>query len=193
MHKLLAAMAAATFLLTACDQSAPPKPPKPIAHTGQTAQPAPTTPAVSSPAASSPILSADGVGPIRFGMKLDEAETAISEKSHPLGGSDPECRLVTFDALPLFRFMVEKNVVTRADAMKGAGNVAGVDVGDDPARVKEKFASVQVGPHKYLPAGHYLAIRGGGDNALIMEDDGKAIIKIRGGMEPAVSYVESCG
>ncbi len=189
MHKLLAAVVAAAFLLTACDQSAPPKPPKPIAQTGQTAQPASPRPAVSL----LKTLSADGVGPIRFGMKLDEAENAISEKSHPLGGNDPECRLVTFDALPLFRFMVEKDVVTRADAMKGAENVTGVDVGDDPARVKEKFAAVQVGPHKYLPAGHYLTLRGGGDNALIMEDDGKAIIKIRGGMEPAVSYVESCG
>ncbi len=30
MRKLLAAIVAAGFLLTACEQSAPPKPPKPI-------------------------------------------------------------------------------------------------------------------------------------------------------------------
>lgn len=185
MQKLLAAMAAATVFLTACDQSAPPKPPKPIAQTEQTAQPAAVPPAVA--------LSAEGVGPIRFGMRLDEAEAAIREKSHPLGGMDPECRLVAFDALPALRFMVEKNIVTRADAAKGAVNIAGVDIGDDPARVASRFPAVQVGPHKYLPAGHYLTLKGPGDNALIMEDDGKVITKIRGGMEPAVSYVETCG
>jgi hypothetical protein len=35
MYKLIAAIAAAQLLLAACDQSAPPKPPKPIAEQSQ--------------------------------------------------------------------------------------------------------------------------------------------------------------
>ncbi len=89
--------------------------------------------------------------------------------------------------------MVENGVVTRADADAGTPNELGVAVGDTLAQATKKHAAIEVGPHKYLPSGHYLVARS--DNAkaaIVMEEDGKQITRIRAGLEPAVSYVEVC-
>jgi hypothetical protein len=140
-----------------------------------------------------PVLSAQGYGPVRFGDKLSAVEQKLEEKSVPLGENDPACSSVRFNQVPGARFMVEKGIVTRADADAGTPNELGLAVGDTLVQAKTKYPAIEVGPHKYLPAGHYLTVRSDSPKAaIIMEEDGKQITKIRAGLEPAVSYVEVC-
>jgi hypothetical protein len=138
-------------------------------------------------------LSAQGYGKLHFGDTLAAAETTLGEKAQQLGEHDPACSSVRFKALPGARFMVEKGVITRADADTGTPNATGIAVGDTLAQAREKAPSLQVSPHKYLPQGHYLSVRGAQPNAaIVIEEDGKAVTKIRAGLEPAVNYVEVC-
>lgn len=140
-----------------------------------------------------PVLSAQGFGPARFGVKLADLEKTLEEKSEPLGEMDPACSSVRFGQLPGVRFMVEQGVVTRADADPGTPNELGLAVGDTLEQARNKHPALEVGPHKYLPAGHYLTLRSAdAKSAIIMEEDGKAITKIRAGLQPAVAYVEVC-
>jgi hypothetical protein len=158
-----------------------------------TAAPASTPSATPPASASTPTLSTQGYGKLRFGDTLAATETSLGEKAQQLGENDPACSSVRFKALPGARFMVEKGVITRADADTGTPNDAGIKVGDTLAQARDKAPSLQVGPHKYLPEGHYLSIRGAQPNAaIVIEEDGKAVTKIRAGLEPSVNYVEVC-
>ena len=161
--------------------------------------PSATAPAADSAASASPariakpVLSKAGYGPVMFGDTLSAIEQKLEEKSTPLGVRDPACSSVRFGQLPGARFMVEKGVITRADADAGTPNELGVAVGDTLAQAKQKYPTIEVGPHKYWPAGHYLTARSvDAKAAIVMEEDGKHITKIRAGLEPAVSYVEVC-
>lgn len=157
------------------------------------AAPAATPPAAPVADTGPPTLSAQGYGRLHFGDTLAAAETALGEKAQQLGENDPACSSVRFKALPGARFMVEKGVITRADADTGTPNATGIVVGDTLAQAREKAPSLQVSPHKYLPQGHYLSVRGAQPNAaIVIEEDGKAVTKIRAGLEPAVNYVEVC-
>ncbi|NML63474.1 hypothetical protein HHL21_20765 [Massilia sp. RP-1-19] len=171
----------------------------PAETAGTPASTTPVTPVADTPAGASagriarPVLSAQGYGPVRFGDKLSAVEQKLEEKSVPLGENDPACSSVRFNQVPGARFMVEKGIVTRADADAGTPNELGLAVGDTLAQAKKKYPAIEVGPHKYLPAGHYLSVRSDSPKAaIIMEEDGKHITKIRAGLEPAVSYVEVC-
>lgn len=143
--------------------------------------------------AAAPTLSAQGYGKLHFGDTLAATETVLGEKAQQLGESDSSCSSVRFKALPGVRFMVEKGVITRADADTGTPNDSGIAVGDTLDQARRKAPSLQVSPHKYLPEGHYLSVRGARPNtAIVIEEDGKAVTKIRAGLEPSVNYVEVC-
>ena len=139
------------------------------------------------------MLSFDGFGAVRFGARLADIEQQLGAKAEPLGENDPACSSVRLKSLPGARLMVENGVVTRADADAGTANSLGLAVGDSLKAAKEKHPAIEVGPHKYLPAGHYLTAKSAdGRAAIIMEEDGKGITKIRAGLQPAVAYVEVC-
>lgn len=178
MFKPTIAMALA-ILLAGCEDK-PTEPPKPKVIADQ--------PMV----AAAPVLSPEAYGPVSFGASLKEAEEKLGEKAQQLGEADPACSSVKFKSLPKVRFMVEQGIITRADAEAGVPNIFGLDVGGTLAQAKEKMPAVVVGPHKYLELGHYLTIAGERNTALIMEEDGKQITKIRGGLQPSVAYVEVC-
>lgn len=172
-------------MLAACSKTAPPE--APAASARAQAATAPQLPAAR------PVLSLDGYGAVRFGTTLRAVEQQLGAKADQLGESDPACSSVRIKAAPGARFMVEQGVVTRADADPGTPNSLGLAVGDTLAQAKAKYPALEVGPHKYLPAGHHLTLMSAnGAAAIIMEEDGKAITKIRAGLQPAVAYVEVC-
>ena len=172
--RILPSILAPLALLAACSRPAPP-------------------PAATPPKPAAPVLSFDGFGPARFGARLADIEQQLGAKAEQLGENDPACSSVRFKSLPGARLMVENGVVTRADADAGTANGLGLKVGDTLAKAKEAHPELDIGPHKYLPAGHYLTAKSpDGRAAIVMEEDGKAITKIRAGLQPAVSYVEVC-
>lgn len=152
-------------------------------------------PATAAPAPSAPgLLSASGVGAVRFGMTLAQAEQATGAQAVLPAPFDPACSMVRFPALPGLRFMVEQGIVTRADAEPGTGNVMGIAIGDPLDRIRASYPEGVLTPHKYDANGHYLAFpSAGGRGALILEATGGKVTKVRAGLQPAVAYVETCG
>lgn len=145
------------------------------------------------PVSATPVLSTQGYGPVRFGAKLSDVEKILGEQGKPPGARDPACSTVRFDKLSGVRFMVEDGVVTRADADAGTLNELGIAVGETLEQARKKYPAIVIGPHKYVPEGHYLTVRGtDAKSAIVMEEDGQRITGIRAGLEPAVSYVEGC-
>ncbi|WP_288380924.1 hypothetical protein [uncultured Massilia sp.] len=197
MQKIL--VLAAIALLSACsDKSAPPATSSAPAATAVTpaAPPNETPVQAASPASPAPApnaLSAQGIGAVRFGMTLAEAEAAAGKATLP-EPFDPVCSMVRFASLPKLRFMLEENVVKRADAEAGVENAVGVAVGDTLAQVRDKHPEAQVSTHKYDKNGHYVTFpTADGKAAIILEESGGKVTKVRAGLQPAVAYVETCG
>lgn len=180
-------------LLAACSE----RPPAPAASvpaaSAPAAAPAATAPATRVEAAQANLLRAEGVGPVRFGMRLDEAERIAGKAERPTP-FDPACSMLRFPQLPGLRFMVESGTVTRADADPGVANAMGIAVGDTLEQVRAAHPEAELGKHKYAADGHYLSFPSADRGAaLVLEAVGGRITKIRAGTQPAVSYVETCG
>jgi hypothetical protein len=48
-------------------------------------------------------------------------------------------------------------------------------------------------PHQYIERGHYMIVKTPDKSrALVMETDGSKVTQIRGGLVPAVFYMEGC-
>lgn len=172
-------------LLSACTKSAAP-PDAPRAATAASAS-------TEHPSSTQQVLSATGFGTLRFGMTLAQAEQATGGKAVLPTPFDPACSMVRFPTMPTLRFMVENDIVTRADAEPGVGNAVGVAVGDPLAQVRARHPEAKVTPHKYDEQGHYVSFPSAdGHAAIVMEESGGKVTKIRAGLQPAVDYVETC-
>ena len=172
-------------LALACAPS-PSSTPSPSTSPASTATPAPPEP---------PKLSLEGFGPVRFGMALAEAEKAL-DTSLAARQPNPQCYFATAQGDPGVAFMIEAGRVTRADLHDTHRETdRGIHVGDTEERAKQVYgAQLEGTPHKYLATGHYLIVRSADrKSALVMETDGRTIIQIRAGAEPAAEYVEGCG
>ncbi len=179
---LLAALA----LLSACTERTP----APVKGTDAGSASIPTPRAALEAA---PRLSDAGFGPIRFGMLLPQAEAVAGKASLPQS-FDPACSMVRFATLPGLRFMVESGTITRADADPGVPNVLGLAVGDTLAQLRARYPDAQVAPHKYVEDGHTISIPSAdGSAAIVLEEEGGKLTRIRAGRQPAVAYVETCG
>ena len=95
-------------------------------------------------------------------------------------------------------FMVASGRVVRADVTGGTvTTLSGAAVGDSETAVQARYSGqLQVSPHKYVPAGHYLTLvpsdAADAGFRLIFETDGSKVTGFRAGADPEVSYVEGC-
>ena len=146
------------------------------------------------PAGAPALLSAGGVGSVRFGMTLAQAEQAAGGKAMLPTPFDPACSMVRLPGMPGLRFMVEQGIVTRADAESGVANALGIAVGDPVAPIRAGHPEAVLTPHKYDPNSHYLSFPGtDGRGAILVEESGGKVTRVRAGLQPAVGYVETCG
>jgi hypothetical protein len=59
--------------------------------------------------------------------------------------------------------------------------------------LQKRHPTMVVEPHQYDPGGHYLTFATrGGKAAIVMEEADGKVTNIRGGLIPAVQYVEGC-
>jgi hypothetical protein len=143
-------------------------------------------------------VSGEGFGPVKFGMKVDEAEKLLGIKLRKEANSESEeCRYATpVDALPGVNFMLAKDVVVRVDVSEGGTTTAeGAKIGDTESHVLELYKGrSEVQPHKYTgPEGHYVVVKGAdGKVNMVFETDGKVVVQYRAGFDPQVQYVEGC-
>ncbi|MFP8967707.1 hypothetical protein ACKC9G_14080 [Pokkaliibacter sp. CJK22405] len=141
-----------------------------------------------------PILTTEGYGPVRFGMTVGELEQTLGFHAENESLSpDPACHYIRIESLPETRFMVENDIITRAEVGKGIPTVVGVTVGTKVPDPKSLAPTPKILPHKYEDDAHYLVFSGvDKQHSLVMEESHGVITKIRSGLEPAVSYVEGC-
>jgi YD repeat-containing protein len=153
----------------------------------------PAPPAAPKPEPSK-VLSDAGIGAIRFGMTLAQAEQAAGAKASLPEPLDPACSMVRFPNFPALRFMVENGTVTRADADPVVENAIGIAVGDTLEQVRSRHPGGTVSAHKYDANGRYVTFPSAdGRAAIILELIDNKVSKIRAGLQPAVAYVETCG
>ncbi|MES2623875.1 MAG: hypothetical protein V4628_01230 [Pseudomonadota bacterium] len=139
------------------------------------------------------VLTAQSYGDVQFGTPLEEIETKLQQLAEPKIPAE-SCSYVTFANYADIRFMVEDGVVTRADAGESIANETGFSAGTNSADLLKANPQMKITPHKYEPESRYLILATpDGNNALVFEESGGLITKVRAGTEPAVEYVEGCG
>lgn len=155
-----------------------------------------TAVADSSAAAGAWRLSENGIGPVRVGMTVAEAAAA-------LGGGDTgpaarECAYVGLSGLPPgVSLMTEGGRVVRVDVddSSSVATTRGARVGWTEAQVLAAYPGARVEPHKY-EEGHYLVALPGAPadtlHRIVFETARGVVTRFRGGVVPAVEYVEGC-
>ncbi len=149
-------------------------------------------------------LSETGIGPVKVGMSPAEAGSALGadfagDGTAEAGGPDA-CEYARSAALPAgVKVMLVGGRVARVEVDSGAtATAAGARVGDAEARVRELYRGreLRVQPHKY-EAGQYLIVLPQSPrdtlHRIVFETDSTGNVKrFRGGVIPAVEYVEGC-
>lgn len=141
----------------------------------------------------------DGVGPLKVGMTLAEAEKAAGAQlvfDHP---EEPvnQCTFARLKGGPAdLGFMLMNRVVVRADVFEGGIKTAeGAGIGTSEDEVKRLYANakIEVSNHAYVE-GHYLEVTmpGFANLRYIFETDGKKVTAFRAGRLPEVGFVEGC-
>lgn len=142
----------------------------------------------------------DGVGPVRIGMPLADAERLLGEGLAVSGSAaGSTCAYATPRSGPSgLSFMLADGVVVRVDVMQaGMRTKQGVAVGSSEAQVLEAFGKfAKVTPHKYDAEGHYVVVTSPDDRQrdlrYVFETSRGVVTKFRAGRLPAVGYVEDC-
>ncbi|MBW4521797.1 MAG: hypothetical protein KME16_19115 [Scytolyngbya sp. HA4215-MV1] len=158
-------------------------------------------------------LAIDGIGPVRVGMTIAQAEKSagvhLIEKGARAGSGG--CYYVRPQTGPAnLGFMVisdrednrmvrDKDRIARVDVWRNGRitTLSGAKNGDTEARIKSLYpGKIRVTPHKYVGDGHYLTFMPQDPEdhnyRLIFETDGKRVTQFRSGKLPEVEYVEGC-
>lgn len=143
--------AVAVLALAACDNAQPTPAPETGPKTDAASQP--------TPAADPNILTAQGIGPVRIGMSLDELTAAWGPDSQPeaVGGAEPEtCDQFHPERAPDgVMIMTQQGKLTRISLIRDSQvkTKGGFGLGDTGLAVKQAFGGrVVAQPAKYEPA-----------------------------------------
>jgi hypothetical protein len=156
--------------------------------------PGPTT-AATRPADS--VITERGLGPLRAGMTIAEAVTALDGAlAVPAEYDSTECDYATWRGGPRgVHVMIDQGRIARIEVdSTGVATAAGARVGDSEDRIQSLYPGrVTVTPHKYED-GHYLTVNAVGDSslAIVFETSKGRVTRYRAGRRPAVEYVEGC-
>lgn len=139
-----------------------------------------------------------GVGDLRAGMTLEQAQRVAADLKTIVGTDSIECSYLDWpSAPPGVLVMFDGGRIARFDIdSAGLRTAAGAQVGDTEARVDSLYAGrVTTTPHKYTD-GHYLTVTPprAADSLfrLVFEAEGGKITRYRVGLIPQVQYVEGC-
>jgi hypothetical protein len=164
--------------------------------TGVASAPVPDTAPAATPASDSSVTE-NGLGPLRVGMTLAEARTALGGALLvPRGADTAGCDYVTWRGGPRgVKVMIGDGRIARVDVESvTVPTAAGARVGDTEDRIRSLYPGrVAVSPHKY-EEGHYLTVNTAGDSsfAMVFETANGRVTRYRAGRRPAVEYVEGC-
>jgi hypothetical protein len=151
-------------------------------------------------------LTINGIGSIRVGMTLKEANRAEVGINLDVPGDDynnidkaVSCYYAEPQGEPKgLSFMISNGRIARVEVRKGAiTTLSGAKIGDTEARIKALYpGQIKVTPHKYTRGGHYLTYvpkdKSDRSYRVVFETDGKRVTTFRAGKLPEVEYVEGC-
>ena len=162
---------------------------------------------------SNSLVAIDGIGPVRVGMTIAQAEAAAGVRLIERGGRAGEggCYYVwPQPEIHGLEFMVissrsdnsidrQSDRIARVDVLRGSGmtTVSGAHIGNTEAQIKSLYPGrIEVTPHEYDHAGHYLTFVPQDlldrNYRLVFETDGRRVTRFRAGRLPEVQYVEGC-
>lgn len=147
-------------------------------------------------------IGASGVGVVKYGMTLRQAEAATGQDFAPIGDGpvNSVCWTVRVKGVRGLSFMLKGSRIARASTgYPPARNptTEGIRIGSSEAAVKRAYRGrIRVERHFYDPEGHYLvhepvrrALR---NRRIVFETDGRKVTGIRAGRLPEVGFVEGC-
>ena len=154
--------------------------------------------AASAAASTSWTVTPSGIGPLRAGMTVADANKAVGSGFAAPAGADPACSYAKLTKAPDgLAVMLVNNKIARIEVRSGAITTAeGARIGDTESRINSLYSGrVTTSPHKYTTGGHYLTVTPVNDTThrIVFETDGKAVTNYRAGVLPSVEYVERCG
>jgi hypothetical protein len=140
-----------------------------------------------------------GLAPAEAGQTLQQAEAALGAPLQPVAPAAKDaarCHLRSAASQPGVSYVVDQGLVTRMETRDPRyATVRGVRVGDDVKRVRQIYGQrLNVRAHAYFERGLILAVYSPDRKfALVMEsNDAGRIVTLRGGMVPAVEFLEGC-
>jgi hypothetical protein len=140
----------------------------------------------------------NGIGPIRVGMTIQQAEASARTRLVSQGSKLGNCWYVKPQGGPRdISFMVIDGQIARVDIYGNSPitTVSGARIGDTENRIKSLYA-VRITPHEYVQGGHYLTVFPNDtpdrQYRMVFETDGKRVKLIRAGRLPEVEYLEGC-
>lgn len=170
---------------------------------GQQTQPAPapspdrpplqySQPAPNQPVAGRWTVSETGIGPIRIGMTILEAETALQE-SFKLPLQAGTCYNLKPSRMPSgTSLMIVDGQIVRVDVeTPQIATDVGARVGDSEGKIRSLYPETQTAPHKYVQ-GFYLTVRPAGNYRIVFETQNGKVTRFRAGRMPEVGWVEGC-
>jgi len=146
-------------------------------------------------------LDLSGLGPVRIGMTPEEATAAAGILfAAGTASAGSACSYATVTGGPAgVGFMLANGRIVRIEVRLGSAvkTLSGAGIGDAEAAVQARYGNtLEVSPHKYLPAGHYLTLVPTDPtdtrSRLIFETDGTKVTMFRSGTLPEVAQVEGC-
>ncbi|MGY9074546.1 MAG: hypothetical protein ACKVHU_16550 [Acidimicrobiales bacterium] len=145
-------------------------------------------------------ISTAGLGPVRIGMTVKEAErlTGVTLVADEIG--DNSCRYHVPDrGVTGVGFMVADGEVVRVDVWEGAiSTLSGIGIGSTADEITELFGTkLETQTHPYDPDGQYLVLvpvdKGDADKRVIWEIDAEGLVTaFRAGRVPYVEFIEGC-
>ena len=161
-----------------------------------------------SKAAEGHALTMSGLGPVKIGMTVKQAEAALEARLRMVEPNDTDSQACQYAEREDGRdrnvsYMIEGGQITRIDIValdRGAGHsmlvrtVAGIGIGATERAVRRAYGgSLVVKPHPYDDAAHYLEVYGPGrKRALIFESGDGRVTSLRAGKRASVEYIEGC-
>lgn len=160
-----------------------------LALLGMAAAPAPTD------------LTVNGIGPVRFGMTVQQVERATGNGLVMSDPEDPSCAEGS-PAKPGRQDMVylfEHRRLARITVWEVKGQtlapirIGGIGVGGREADIRRRFPSARIRPHVYSgPNAHYVDIRMGNGRSYRFETLNGRVTALHAGLYPSLDYVEGC-